>query len=103
MNTDLETNRTDYAVSVARGVLGAVPAVGAIFSEIISEIVPNERIDRIVAVLVELDKRLTETEKRHFASNEYALNLFEDGMLQAACSLSEKRNGYIAIFLKKCG
>jgi hypothetical protein len=103
MSTDLNTTKIDYAVSIARGVVGAVPAVGAIFSEIISEIVPNQRIDRIVAVLIELDKRLTEAEKRHFASNEYALNLFEDGMLQAARSLSERRNRYIAVFLKKCG
>lgn len=103
MSKELTANRTDRMVSIAKGIVGVVPAVGPLLSEIVCEIVPNQRIDRIVAVLLELDKRLTEAEKQHFSSNCYAINLFEDGMLQAARSLSEKRNKYIAVFLKNCG
>lgn len=103
MSKELKANKTDRVVSVAKSVVGAIPAVGPMLSEIICEIVPNQRIDRIVAVLLELDKRLTKAEKQHFSSNSYAINLFEDGMIQAARSLSEKRNTYIAVFLKNCG
>ena len=102
MTKDLEQKKIDYAVSAAKGIVGAIPAVGPIFAEIIGEIVPNQRVDRIVSVLAELDKRLTAVEKASFTSNKYALSLFEDGMYQAARSLSEERNKYIAIFLKGC-
>ncbi|NVK54745.1 MAG: hypothetical protein HWE26_03960 [Alteromonadaceae bacterium] len=102
MTKDLEQKKIDYAVSAAKGIIGAIPAIGPIFAEIIGEIVPNQRVDRIVAVLTELDKRLTATEKASLTSNKYALSLFEDGMYQAARSLSEERNKYIAIFLKGC-
>ncbi|EHK8987232.1 hypothetical protein ACP52Y_004154 [Vibrio vulnificus] len=102
MTRNLEQKSVDYVVSAAKGIFGAMPVFGPALAEIISEIVPNQRIERIVEVLKELDRRLTIAEKSSFSSNKYALSIFEDGMYQAARSLSEERNRYIAMFLKGC-
>jgi|SRR3989344_533093 len=98
---DLQNTRVDTAVSIAKGVLGAIPYGGGLFAEIIGLTIPNQRLDRITRFLMELDKRLETAERNKLKNNEYALNLFEDGLVQASRALSEERNRYIAVFLKK--
>lgn len=99
---NIEQDRVDSAVSIAKGIVGALPVVGGLFAEIIGMTIPNQRIDRIVGVLNELQRRISEVEIEQIKSNKYALDLFEDGIIQAARSLTELRNRYIAIFIKNC-
>ena len=99
---ELDNLRVDSVVSLEKGIVGAIPLGGPLFAEIIGMTIPNQRVDRIVAVLKILDERLSSFEKEQLRSNKYALDLFEDGMQQAARSLTEERNKYIAIFIQQC-
>ena len=45
----LKNNSADYVASAAKSALGAVPFAGSLLSEIAGNIIPNQRIDRIVA------------------------------------------------------
>ena len=98
---ELQNNRVDNAVAIARGVLGAVPFAGGALAEIIGYAIPNQRVDRIIAFLHELDKRLEKVEIERLHQNKYALDLFEDGMYQSVKVLSDLRNQYLANFLKQ--
>ena len=97
---ELQNKRVDTAVSVTKGVLGAVPFAGGLFAEIIGSTVPNQRLDRITAFIAELDKRLDKIEVEGLNKNKFALDLFEDGLSQSVRVLSKQRNIYLASFLK---
>lgn len=98
---ELQNQRVDTVVSIAKGMVGVIPSLGGLFSEIITLTIPNQRLDRITQFLVELDKRLETIERNQLKENKYALDLFEDGILQASRAMTEERNKYIAVFLKK--
>lgn len=97
----LQNKRVDTAVALTKGVLGAVPYAGGVLAEIIGSVVPNQRLDRISAFIIELDKRLKKVEIEKLIHNKFALDLFEDGMYQAVRILSEERNQYLVNFLKQ--
>jgi hypothetical protein len=97
----LQNKRVDTAVAATKGVLGAVPFAGGALAEIIGSVVPNQRLERITAFLIELDKRLKKFEIEKLNNNKLALDLFEDGMYQAVRVLSDERNKYLANFLKQ--
>lgn len=101
---DLAPNHTDFLTDYAKGGLGAIPYFGALFGEVIGQIIPNQRIDRIVTFLGILDKKFEQL-KIEFAeiesklrSEEY-INLFEEGIWQAARSSSQERKEHIASLL----
>lgn len=98
----LDHNRVDSAISLAKSIVGALPYGGALFGEIIGMTIPNQRLDRVVAVLKVLDERLSSIERAHLKTNKYALDLFEDGIQQAARALTAERNKYIATFVRLC-
>lgn len=97
--SDLAPNDTDKNVAVIKGVTGIVPWAGAIFGEIISNTIPNQRIDRIAKYLeylslkldsmniLQIQDKIIQTEN---------IDFFEDGAYLAARSLSDKRMKYIA-------
>lgn len=97
----LQNKRVDTAVAATKGVLGAVPFAGGALAEIIGSVVPNQRLERITAFLIELDKRLKKFEIEKLNNNKLALDLFEDAMYQAVRVLSDERNKYLANFLKQ--
>ncbi len=97
---ELQSKRVDTAVAITKGVLGAVPFAGGLFSEIIGSTVPNQRLDRITDFITELDERLEVLEIERLNNNKFALDLFEDGLSQSVRVLSKQRNVYLAIFLK---
>lgn len=97
----LQSSRVDTAVSLAKGILGAIPVGGSFFAEIIGLTIPNQRLDRVTGLMIELDRRLENLERQQLKNNKYALDLFEDGVIQASRALSEQRNRYIAIFIKR--
>jgi len=98
----LGTNRTDKLVAALRGGTGAIPLVGSIIGEIISNVIPNQRVDRIVDFLRILGARLgqfEEGELRERMNEESYVDLLEDGLHQAARALSEERRKQIAALL----
>ncbi len=98
-NRELESRPIDYVTTAAKGALGAVPFVGLLFAELAGNVIPNQRIDRITKFAVLLESRLGELERAtlqaRIATPEGA-DLLEEGMRQAASSLSAERREYIS-------
>ncbi len=99
--SELKENELDRGVALTKGIAGAIPFAGPIISEIISTIIPNQRIDRIAKFLEFLDQKISRIEQETLKKDKYFVDLFEDCLIQATRALSEKRNRYIAIFLSK--
>lgn len=101
---DLSSNHTDFLTEYAKGGLGAIPIFGALFGEVIGQLIPNQRVDRIVSFLSILDKKFEQLQiefeeiKLKMRSEEY-INLFEEGIWQAARSSSQERKEHIASLL----
>ena len=98
----LASTTADYVASVAKAALGAVPYAGSLLAEIAGTIIPNQRIERIVLFAQELEKRLLGLEQglvRSQLSNENFTDLIEEGLRQAARSLSDERRAYIAALI----
>ncbi len=97
--SQLNAQISDYAAMVLRGVLGPIPLVGSMAAELIGSIVPNQRSDRIAKFCQVLEIRLASLEQdfvRQQLTNENFTDLFEEGLRQAAHSLSDERREYIA-------
>jgi hypothetical protein len=95
----LAMHSTDYITSALKAGLGAVPYAGSLLAELAGSVIPNQRIDRIVKFAEVLETRLSRIE-REFAQgqlkDEYFSDLMEEGLRQAARSLSDERRQYIA-------
>jgi hypothetical protein len=95
----LSVGKSDYVASAAKSVLGAVPFVGSLLSELAGTVIPNQRIERIAAFAVDFEKRISKLEQAHVQaqmSNENFTDLMEDGLRLVARSPSDERRKYIA-------
>lgn len=89
----------DRGVAIARGIVGAVPVAGSILAELVGEVIPNQRIERIEAYLRFLQASfdtLPEGEMRARVSQPEAIDLFEAGAYQAMRALTDERRQRIA-------
>ena len=96
---DLDARSVDYSLAVARGASGLIPIFGPLLAEIVGVIIPKQRVDRITKFARELDRRLDAIEKAVLESklsDEDFTDLIEEGVRQAARSLSDERRCYIA-------
>jgi hypothetical protein len=99
----LDADRADRLVAVARSIVGAVPFIGPAAAEVIGHVIPAQRSDRIVAMLRHLDGKVRELDQELLQArirSEEFVDLLEDGLHQAARSLSEDRREHIAALLK---
>jgi hypothetical protein len=55
---NLDKNTTDKMVLVTRAVTGVIPFAGSVVSEIITTLIPNQRMDRIVDFIRRLEARI---------------------------------------------
>lgn len=95
----LKPNLRDHLTAAAKGALGAVPIAGNLLAEIAGEIIPNQRIDRLVRFAEELDSRLsalTQDFLRSQLGDENFTDLIEESMRQAARAVTDERRQYIA-------
>jgi len=98
----LSAQTTDYVASAAKAALGAIPFVGSLLIEIAGNIIPNQRIERIGKFAQELESRLSGIEQQFVQSqlaNENFTDLTEEGLRQAARSVSDERRRYIAALI----
>ena len=104
--SQLDPNSKDRLVSVAKVVAGTIPYVGTLISEILDNVVPNLRFERIVVFLQELDSKVSQVDEKlecfkvNLASEE-GVDLLEEGMLQASRSISRERKERLASILEK--
>ncbi|MDA3932864.1 MAG: hypothetical protein PF630_00735 [Gammaproteobacteria bacterium] len=99
--SELDPNSRDRLVSVAKGAAGALPFVGSIVSEILDSVIPELRFERVVTFLKSLDDEVKKVDARLelFEANlrsEHGLDLFEEGVVQAARAVSEDRKARLA-------
>lgn len=100
---NIDTNKNDVVANLLRGYLGGLPVLGPPIAEIIGNLIPNQRIDRISSLLKALEAKIDPKEKAKVETRmleEKSIDLMEDGFLQAARALSEERIDYIASLLK---
>lgn len=95
----LQNSGADYVASAAKSALGMVPFAGSLFAEIAGNVIPNQRIDRIVKYAQALESRLAILEQdivKKSMSDENFTDLVEESLRQAARSLTDERRDYIA-------
>lgn len=98
-NPTLTNRQEDYIASAAKAILGTIPFVGSLLVEIAGVVIPNQRIDRITKFAETLAERLSHLEQGFVATqvkDEGFTDLVEEGLRQAARSLSDERREYIA-------
>jgi len=96
---NIQNTKKDYAISIGKGIIGAIPVVGPLIAETVGSIIPNQRLDRINDFLIYLEKKISDIDKEQIElrfKNEEFIDILEDGMLQATKSLSKERKEYIA-------
>ncbi|MEK7746957.1 MAG: hypothetical protein AAB576_09845 [Elusimicrobiota bacterium] len=96
---NLEAQPTDYVASAAKAIVGAAPIVGSLLSELAGTLIPNQRLDRIAKFAKELEGRLAALDQmilKNKLTDENATDLLEEGLRQAARSLSDERRRYLA-------
>ena len=101
---DINTNKSDIAAALARAIIGAAPAIGPLMAEVITNQIPNQKLERVVRFMVVLEDRLGYVEKdvlnQKFLTEEFG-DLLEDALPQAARALTEERRQYIANLLTR--
>lgn len=98
----LELQTTDYVASAAKAALGAVPFAGSLLAELAGTVIPNQRIDRIVKFAKTLETRMCRIEQDFIKAqlkDESFTDLMEEGLRQAARSLTDERREYIAALI----
>ena len=96
---ELDTRSADYVVNALRAIVGPVPIVGPLFSELAGVVVPNQRMERIAKFAQELERRLRDLEAAEGITNRLGndefTDLLEEGIRQASRSLSDERRQYL--------
>jgi hypothetical protein len=102
---DLEGNKSDIGSMLAKGVIGAVPIpyLGAMIAEVVSAIIPNQKLERLTIFVKVLDDKVKYIEKsvlKEKLCSQEGTDLLEDGLIQASRALSDERKQYIASLVK---
>lgn len=95
----LGNTSTDIVASALKGGVGAIPIVGSLVAEIVGNVIPNQRVDRIVRFVQLLEERLGKLEAgplREKLVRVHAVDILEDGFTQAARATSQERLEQIA-------
>ena len=99
MADNLDSDIRDQLVAIARGTANLVPFVGGPLGEVISQVVPRQRQDRIVTYLRQLAEKLETLEKsiaKEALSDIGKVDLIETGGYQAARATTRERISTIA-------
>ncbi|OEU68103.1 MAG: hypothetical protein BA863_07910 [Desulfovibrio sp. S3730MH75] len=100
---ELEQNKADLLTSTAKSVLGIVPFAGPLLSELVGNLIPNQRVDRLSKYVIELEKKLsdlTDERIRELLRDEECIDFFEEGFVQASRVLTNERRTQIASVIR---
>lgn len=93
---ELGNNTADRCAAVMRSAFGFIPYIGPVLAELVTAIIPNQRLDRVEVFLRLLSQ---EMEKLNAAANvkePSSIPLVEEGIAQAARAFSDERKEYLA-------
>jgi hypothetical protein len=102
--TQLKHQKSDTVALLLKSALGAIPVAGSLLSEVVSTIIPNQRLDRVAKFAEKLEAKISRLEKSYLfslLSDEEFVGILEEGIIQAAKSTSESRREYIASIIAK--
>ena len=102
-NKSLQNRGADYTASALKSVLGAVPIVGSVLTEIVGNIIPNQRVDRLADFATKLAEKVQEHEKEMIQKRllePEGTDILEEALWQSARALSEERRKQIASMVK---
>jgi len=94
MSDDLDSNNKDKIVAATRGALAAVPFAGGLLGELVTEVIPGQRQERIVAYLRALETRVSAMEDSALKTaleHPEKIDLIERGGFQAAHATTQER------------
>lgn len=87
----------DRAVTLGKGALGTIPIVGSILAEVVTTLIPQQRIKRLEDYVRRLSQRIGQTEGlRERLIDPQVQDVFEEGAWQSARALSDERRDQIA-------
>jgi len=99
---NLENNKSDTLAIGMKSILGIVP-FGSLVSEIVTNVIPNQRTERVVLFVEVLNEKFKYLEKevveQKVKTQEFT-DLLQDGFIQASRALTDERLEYIASLLK---
>lgn len=98
MSDELDTNAKDRLVAATRGALAAVPLAGGLLGELVTEVIPGLRQDRVVTYLRLLEQRVAAMEDAQAKAalvDPEKIDLIERGGFQAARATSPERIAHI--------
>ena len=96
---NLKNNKSDLIAFVTKSVVGVVPFAGTLLSELVGVVIPNQRVERLIKYVKELEQKISQIPKdviENLKSNEQFIDLFEEGFVQASRAMTDERRGYIA-------
>ena len=96
---ELRNTGVDHLTVSARAVLGMVPVVGSLISELVGVSIPRQRMDRVVKFAALLEHRLVKLESDTATAKwqeDRFLELAEEVVRQAARATSDQRREYLA-------
>lgn len=99
----LKPSKSDLMALVAKSAFGAIPFAGPALSELITNLIPNQRIERLYKCIVDLDNRLSKFDPAYIRKSfkdEECMDLFEEGFLQASRAITDERRAYIASIME---
>jgi len=99
MTDSISPTAADYAVSLAKSVLGVVPIAGPFLAELAGTVIPRQRADRLADFARGLSHKLGALDQdllREKLTNENFTDLLEDGAREAVRAVSAERRAYVA-------
>lgn len=101
MNKDInifENNEADISAMVLKGAAGTIPIVGGLIGEIVGNVIPNQRIDRIAQYVALLNIKLENLPNdliEELCNNELFIDLIEESFIKASRAITDDRRRYV--------
>jgi hypothetical protein len=90
---------TDPGKALLKGLISGIPVIGGVVSEIIGQMIPDQRIDRLESYVTHLGEELSRigaTDAHEKIKEPENVDLFEDGAFASARAMSDERRLRIA-------
>jgi len=103
-NESLKNQFIDYVCATSRAVLGPIPVVGSALAELVTSVIPNQRIDRVAEFAKILKNNVSEDHEKLIRlqlENENFTDLLEESLMQVVRSTTNERRMYISSIVEK--
>ncbi|MDC1106400.1 hypothetical protein OAT16_06810 [Prolixibacteraceae bacterium] len=90
----LENKTTDHIVTLIKSFAGIIPSAGTFIGELVTNRIPNQRIDRIAKFATELDKRL-DSKLNHLNHTPEMIDFSEEILIAGSKAKDNERQKHI--------